>query len=60
MQIANVNREESENLHISQVQDGGRPLEIENLQYLRNPSTNRNEICKNMQIVNRAESENFA
>ena len=63
MQIAIVNRLESENLHISKIQDGGRPpywkLKIRNITSTVQPI--KMKLCSNMQvaIVKRAESENL-
>jgi len=63
MQIAIVNRLEGENLHISKIQDGGRPpywkLKIRNITSTVQPI--KMKLCRNIEvaIVNRAESENL-
>ena len=64
MQIAIVNRSESEILHISKIQDGGRPpcwkSKIRNItSTVQSDQDETAGTCRLVAIVNRAESENL-
>jgi len=65
MQIGVLNRAESENLHISKIQDDGRPPYRKSkncdISATIQPIVTKSKFCKNMHIaiVNHAESENL-